>query len=105
MRQAKYRPHMVGQRPAEVAQRLAALWGLAFKQKIADRRAHEAALEAAQARKAAPGSADDIEWAETLWDLLRAAAHTALGSREGAELTDLCSVPQRPCGEGWRAST
>jgi hypothetical protein len=66
--------------------RLKQLWRQAFHARVAENRAHAAALEAAQARKAAPGSAADLERVESLWRLLRAAAGTALEAVKAREV-------------------
>ena len=57
------------------------LWHVAWDQHIAEREEHEAALEAAiatvTAKKAAPGSREDLEKADARWRLLAAAVAVA----------------------------
>jgi hypothetical protein len=50
------------------------LWRAAWDQRIREDRAHEAALAAAEAKKAAPGSPEDVRSAEFMWAMLRSAA-------------------------------
>jgi hypothetical protein len=60
------------------------LWGQVWDQRIAEKRAHEEALAALEAKKAAPGSPEDIRTAEVTWTLLRAAAEVAANRCEEA---------------------
>jgi hypothetical protein len=62
-----------------LTERLDAVWIKAWKQHLAERRAHEAALAALEAEKAAPGSAEERERVEALWALLRSAVTVAAG--------------------------
>lgn len=62
-----------------LTRRIDELWRLAWDQHKAEKRAHEAALEAVRAEKAAPGSAEDREQVEALWVLLRSAVTVAAG--------------------------
>jgi hypothetical protein len=48
------------------------LWRQAWDRQLVEHRAHEAALAALEAKKAAPGSPDDIRAAEVMWNMLRA---------------------------------
>lgn len=59
------------------ARRIKQLWLAAYKQRGAENRAHAAALAAAEAERAAPGSAKDREQVETLWRILGAAVTVA----------------------------
>jgi hypothetical protein len=45
------------------------LWQQAWDRGLAERRAHEAALEAVRAEKAAPGSSEDEKRVAALWEL------------------------------------
>jgi hypothetical protein len=68
------------------------LWQKAWEQRIAEDRAHEAALAAAKAERAAPGSEKDRKQVESLWKLLRSAASVA---------ADECADAGHPL-VGWR---
>jgi hypothetical protein len=67
--------------------RLEALWSAAWEQWKAEREEHAAALAAAEARTAAPGSEADVKRAQALWVLLRSAATVTL-ERYEARLAD-----------------
>jgi hypothetical protein len=54
-----------------------ALWRRAWDRGLAERREHEAALEAARAERAAAGSPKDVEQVEALWSLLSIALGVA----------------------------
>lgn len=56
---------------------LTAQWQRVWRETYAERVAYAEALEAANARKAAPGSPADLEHARGLWALLRSAAKVA----------------------------
>jgi hypothetical protein len=79
----------------ELTTRADNLWKKAWEEHIAESRAHDAAMEAVRAEKAAPGSAEDEKRVAALWELLAAAA----------------SVAMRQCAEagfrlpGWRQET
>ena len=59
--------------------RIEDLWKQVWDQRKAEKRAHEAALDAVRAEKAAPGSAEEREQVEALWVLLRSAVTVAAG--------------------------
>jgi hypothetical protein len=59
------------------AKQIEELWQAAFARHIADRDARRAALAAVEAKKAAPGSKEDVERAATMWTLLCALTETA----------------------------
>ena len=61
---------------------LGVLWQRAWDQAIAERKAHEAALTAAEARKGAPGSVADREHADALWSILHSTVKVALQACE-----------------------
>jgi hypothetical protein len=53
-------------------------WKEALDQELATRKAHEEALAAARAEKAAPGSPEDVQYVRALRAMLRSAATIAL---------------------------
>jgi hypothetical protein len=59
--------------------RIEDLWKQVWDQRKAEKRAHEAALDALRAEKAAPGSVEQREQVEALWVLLRSAVTVAAG--------------------------
>jgi hypothetical protein len=64
--------HYIEDRLTELHERLDSVWHRAWDQQKAERATHAAALAAAEARRAAPGSAADVAAAEALWSLVRA---------------------------------
>jgi hypothetical protein len=60
------------------------LWRRAWDERTADEDAHAAALAAAEARTAAPGSVADLERADSVWCILRSTAKVALQACEEA---------------------
>lgn len=66
----------------QIEERLA--WGLEGLR--AEQQAHKAALAAAEAKRAAPGSVADLEKAQSLWACLRATAMVVLDECEKAEV-------------------
>ena len=60
------------------------LWKQVWDQHKAEKREHEAALAALEAKKAAPGSPEDVRRAEVMWSMLRAAAEVVASRCEEA---------------------
>jgi hypothetical protein len=83
----------VRERLDELTSQLDAEWQKAWDQTVAQDRAQRAALAAAEARKASPGSVADIEFARSLWGLLRGAAGATIEKCDEAEDRDRAQKP------------
>jgi hypothetical protein len=66
----------------------------------AEKEAHQAALAAARAEKAAPGSKEDVKRAEALWTLLRSLVGVA-----SEQCTNAGYPPRPPTAPGCREET